>query len=136
VRNFLGFPSLKEVECSGATLPSEVKVLSLTLFTIPSNEPLALMDTYVETTCKTFSEYASCSVDAGDSRKSFVRTLLADLEEEGRVYVGCNVSMRVASGHTLTYPSQTWRISVYRESKLKQSYLYVIESAVVHLSFN
>ena len=32
VRNFHGFSSLKEVECSGITLPNDVRFMSLVLY--------------------------------------------------------------------------------------------------------
>jgi hypothetical protein len=57
-------------------------------------------------------------LEGADSRKSTLRTLVTDMEEGGRRVYGCNVTMRVTDGHALTYPSLTWSVSVYRESKL------------------
>ena len=80
-RNFKSFASIKEIECSAATLPQELRYVSLTLFkqSQSQQQKLAFLETS-EKTCKTFDEYASCGIDANDKRRSWVRTLIADLK--------------------------------------------------------
>ena len=114
VRDFLGFPSLKEVECSGGSIKAEVDLLSLTLYKTTDNTILAILNTY-KSTCKTFSEFSSCDLIVGDSKKSVVRTLVADLEEGETTTLGCNVTTFLEIGHA---PKYSWSIPVYRESEL------------------
>jgi hypothetical protein len=113
VRDFRGFSSLKEVECTGSTLQQDVNYLSLTLFRPSDNSVLATLVSSKDT-CHTFSEFASCFIDTADSRKSVVRTLVTNLEGEERTVVACNVTSVFSSGHPKVY---TWTIAVYRESK-------------------
>ena len=113
VRDFLGFPSLQEVECSGGSLKAEVDLMSLKLFRITDNTVLAITNP-VKNTCKTFSEYTSCSLNMGDTRKSLVRTLVTDLEEGETTRLGCNVTAFHEDGHAQMY---SWSISVYRKRK-------------------
>ena len=114
VRDFLGFPSLKEVECSGGSIKAEVDLLSLTLFKTRDNTILAILNTY-KNTCKTFSEFSSCELIVGDSRRSVVRTLVADLEEGETTILGCNVTTFLEIGHA---PKYSWSIPVHRISKM------------------
>lgn len=126
VRNFLEFATLKEVECSGATLRTEVTFLSLTLFKVEDQTMLAHMLTSTKT-CNTFAEFASCSINVADSTKSVVKTLLADLNVGERVLVGCNVTSVLANGHAQMF---SWSIAVERERefvcffKRKNMYLF------------
>ena len=113
VHDFLGFPSLQEVECSGGSLKAEVDLLSLTLFRTADNTILANLNTF-KGTCKTFSEFSSCVLDVGDTRKSSVKTLVADLEEGETTIVGCNVTSFLENGHA---PRYSWFVSVHRKSK-------------------
>jgi hypothetical protein len=114
VRDFLGFPSLKEVECTGATLRSELTYLSLTLFKALDKKTLAHLLAAQQNTCNTYTEFASCYIDTGDSRKSVVRTLVADLEGGETTVVGCNVTSVNRNGRPTEH---TWYINVVRESK-------------------
>jgi hypothetical protein len=113
VTDFLGIPSLKEVVCTGATLTQEVNFLSLTLFRPPNKDVLASLVT-PESTCNTYAEYASCTIDTGDRRKSFVKMLVADLEAGERSVLGCNVTSVNRSGHPKVY---TWFVDVERKRK-------------------
>jgi hypothetical protein len=114
VRDFQGISMLKEVECSGATLPQEVELLtSLTLFRPSDNNVYVYLNSYKQE-CKTFHDYSSCSFVESDSKKSSVRTLLVDLREGETVLVSCNVSTLQGFGHS---PKITWTVSVHRESK-------------------
>ena len=113
VHDFLGFPSLQEVECSGGSLEAEVDLLSLTLFRTADNTILAKLNTF-KSTCKTFSEFSSCDLHVDNTIKSSVRTLVADLEEGETTTVGCNVTSFLENGHT---PRYSWFITVHRKSK-------------------
>lgn len=127
VHDFLGFPSLQEVECSGGSIKTEADVLSLTLYTVPENVLLANVKTF-KNTCKTFSDFSSCTIVPGDSRKSVVRTLVADLEEGGSTTLGCNVTIVQENGHPRVY---SWSILVHRKSKWR--YPYVLLSGICQI---
>ena len=111
--DFKGFPSLKEVECTGASIESGVDLLSLTLFKTAESKVLAILNT-IKSTCKTFSEFSSCFINIGEPRKSVLRTLITDLQEGETVVLGCNVTTFVEIGHA---PRHSWTIPVYRRSK-------------------
>ena len=113
VRDFLGFPSLQEVECSGESFKAGVDLLSLKLFQTSDNAILAIIYP-LKNTCKTFSEFSSCDINTGDSRKSLVRTLVSDLEEGERTRLGCNVTTFLQDGHAQMY---SWFMTVHRKSK-------------------
>ena len=113
MRDFLRFPSLQEVECSGESLKVEVNLLSLKLFRTSDNAVLALINP-LKNTCKTFHEFSSCSINTGDTRRSLVRTLVADLEEGETTRLGCNVTTFLEDGHAQMY---SWFINVHRKSK-------------------
>ena len=113
VRDFLGFPSLQEVQCSGESLKTDVDLLSLTLFKMSDNSILGIINP-LKNTCKTFSEFSSCEINVGDTRKSLVRTLVADLEEGDTTRLGCNVTSFLENGHAQMY---SWSASVHRKSK-------------------
>lgn len=113
VHDFLSFPSLQEVECSGQTLEREVDFLSLTLFKISDNSLIATVKT-TQNTCHTHTEYASCTIDAGNIRQSVARTLVADLHAGQTVVLGCNVTTVYKSGHPRVY---TWSIQVHHKRK-------------------
>ena len=114
VRDFMGFPSLQEVECSGGSLRTKVNYMSLTLFKISDNSLIATLISS-KNTCKTFIEFSSCEIDSSDSRKSVVRTLVADLEEGGSTRLGCNVTSVLESGHPRVF---SWSLVVRRSECL------------------
>ena len=114
-RDFLGFPSLQEVECSGKTLKTEVTYLSLTLYSVSDNSILAKLNTG-DGTCKTFAELASCElVESGDRRNSVVKTLVSDLGNGEKRSIGCNVTGVVDSGHPKVF---SWIIYAKNSRKL------------------
>ena len=123
VSNFHGIQSLKEVKCSGSTLPNEVKFLSLTLYKklkISRNsqmeeKTLTSLETSPENTCHTYGEFSSCVIDETDRRNSIVKTLVSDLEGGERTYIGCNVTAvyRIKNDVFKGY----WNIEVFRQSK-------------------
>ena len=113
VRNFKGFHSLREVECSARNVKMELKVFSLKMFSIPDNVVLATANP-VTSECVTFANYSSCSVDRTDTRSSKLRVLVSDLRQgEVRRY-GCRVNSFDSFGDTVT---STWSVSVERESE-------------------
>ena len=113
VRNFKGFLSLQEVECSAAKVKTELRVFSLKMFSIPDNTVLATANPMVNE-CVTFADYSSCSIDKTDTRNSKLRVLVSDLREgEVRRY-GCRVNSFDSFGDTVT---STWSVSVEKESE-------------------
>ncbi|KAK7488916.1 hypothetical protein BaRGS_00019873 [Batillaria attramentaria] len=109
-RDFRGFSSLQEVECSGANLSSEVKLLSLRIFQNSEDSVLAFMNLWTNE-CTTHVNYSSCKIDSSDTRKSRLRILVSDLEEgESRSY-GCKASIFHSAGDT---SSMTWTLNVKR----------------------
>ena len=121
VQNFRGFENLKEVQCSGTTLPNEVKFLSLTLYrtlliTRNTKETiLATLETQ-DKVCKTFGDYSSCIYDDTDRRKSVVKTLVSDLKGGERTTIGCNVTAFFVTGKQKIL-DESWLMEVYRPSK-------------------
>ena len=113
VRDFQGFPSLQEVECSGRTLRTQVDFLSITLFRLSDGRTLAKLKTG-DNTCKTFVEYASCTLASGDRRNSVVRTLVSDFPSGRSVSIGCNITGVVDSGHAHIF---SWIIHAEKGSK-------------------
>lgn len=112
-RDFKGIPSLQEVECSGATLKPEVKLLSLQLHRLSDNTALAFLNTYTNN-CMTFGDYSSCFIDPDVAHRSRLRILVFDLDEgESRDY-GCTVNTMDSYGNPKT---SNWKIAVTRESE-------------------
>ena len=112
-RIFKGIPSLQEVECSGAELEPEVKLLSLQMHRFPGNKALASLNV-ISNTCVTLGDYSSCSIDSSDSRRSKLKLLVFDLvEEESRVYT-CDVHTIDSFGIP---KSSQWKITMKRHSK-------------------
>jgi hypothetical protein len=122
VRNFKGLSALKEVECSASSLADEIdQVNALSLFKQQDDSILVFLNTY-KSECKTFGEFSSCTLVEGDSKKSVVRSLVTDLNEEETTVIGCNVTALMGYGHA---PKYSWSIPVYRESKDCNFCLYV-----------
>ena len=113
VRNFKGFSSLQEVECWGGHLKTEVKLVSLKLYTISDNSVLAYLNTLTHE-CITHGAYSSCSIDTVTSRRSRLKVLVADLAEgESRGY-GCKASSFRSGEEPKT---DTWSIVIRRISE-------------------
>ena len=113
VRNFKGFLSLQEVECSAGNVKADLKVFSLKMFSMPENIVLATANPVIDE-CVTFTVFSSCSIDRVDTRRSKLRVLVSDMEEgEVRRY-GCRVNSFDSFGDTVT---STWSISVERQSE-------------------
>ena len=90
-RNFKGFPSLKEVQCSGRSLKPEVKLLSLQLYKLPEEEMLASLNVF-SNTCVTMGDYSSCVVNTSDTHVSTLRTLVTDMREGERRQYKCTAN--------------------------------------------
>ena len=128
VRNFHGFPSLKEIECSGSTLPNEVNYLSLKLFksyqrnskssAFSNNIKNVTLTSLVtsENVCHTYAEFASCFIDNTDRRNSVLKTLVSDLDEGKTITVGCVVGAAFKVGKKKFF-DETWTIDVHRKSE-------------------
>ena len=86
MRDFKGFHSLQEVECTGEFLKPEVKLLSLTMTTMSNSIELATLNV-ITNSCLTHNDFSSCFIDLSDSHKSKLRVLVSDLDEgESREY--------------------------------------------------
>ena len=109
-RDFRGFPSIQEVECKGDKVEPEVKLISLMMYTVPSNMVIASLNV-VANNCLTHSEYASCVLDPLDSRRSRLKVLEHGLEAGERKVFGCEVNTVNARGKTNT---TTWSLLVTR----------------------
>ena len=118
MRDFKGFPSLQEVECTGGFLKPEVKLLSLTMTTTASDMELATLNV-ITNSCLTHSDFSSCFIDLADSHQSQLRVLVSDLDEgESREYE-CRANTINARGQT---NRSTWSILVTRQRK----YIYLL----------
>ena len=113
-RDFRGISSIQEVECSGGSLNSDVKLISLQLFELPDSTVLASLNVYTNN-CMTFSDYSSCTIHPADTHKSKLRILVHDLEEgESREY-GCTANTVNPLGNAIF---RNWKLLVRRHSKL------------------
>ena len=112
-REFRGIASIQEVECSGASLNSDVKVISLQLFQLPDSTVLASLNVYTNN-CMTFTDYSSCTIHPEDTHKSKLRILVHDLEEgESREY-GCTANTVTPLGNVVF---QNWKLLLRKNSK-------------------
>ena len=85
-RDFKGFSSLQEVECTGGSLKPEVKLIALQMYKLPENKLLASMNV-ISKECVTWGDYSLCRVNTTDTHKSKVKLLVADLSDgESREY--------------------------------------------------
>ena len=112
MRDFQGFPSLQEVECSGRTLSRMVDTLSMSLFRVSDKSPLVTVKTY-KNTCHTFTDYASCHIDTGDPRNSVARVLISDIHVGQTALFGCKLVVIYGGEHSQVY---NWSIPVSHKS--------------------
>ncbi|XP_025101732.1 uncharacterized protein LOC112568586 isoform X19 [Pomacea canaliculata] len=110
VQIFKSFPSILEVECWGGYLAAEVKLISLRLFRVSDHSLNAFVNP-LTSECKTYEEFSSCVIDPVDSRRSKVRVLVADLEEEERREYGCTATSFGPLGDTHT---EKWFLNISR----------------------
>ena len=115
VRDFKGFPSLQEVECSGRELKPEVDLLSLSVFKTSDRHVLGTLHV-IKNSCFTQTDFSSCFIDSNNSHNSKLRILVSDLTEgESREY-GCKANMINSKGET---DAATWTRVVTRKSEYK-----------------
>ena len=113
-KSFQGFGELRELQCSGETLPQDSDLMAMVLFEATSNNILAVANLR-KMECSTSNTYVACHLDDTDIRKSRLKVLIDDLAEgQSRVY-GCNVSA-FASG--IRMESFSWSVTVHHISKL------------------
>lgn len=112
-RDFKDIPSLKEVECWGANLNPDVKLMSLKLYRVTDNSVLASLNVFTNS-CVTFGDFSSCTVDTVDTHKSRLRVLVPDLEEGETRRYGCKANTLKPLGDTETL---IWTLPVTRKSE-------------------
>ena len=116
-KSFQGFHNLREIQCSGESLPPDSDLMTMVLYAADSTGILAAANLRKQE-CSTSKSYVACRIDATDTRKSKLKVLVDDLVEgEWRVY-GCNVSAFVSGSRVQLY---SWSITVYRISKFIRS---------------
>lgn len=91
-QSFHGIPHLREVVCSGEDLTSDLAVLSLTLFMRRNNRVLAYVS-IKDGVCTTSESYSACAVDAEETRRTRLITLVTDLEYQEARTLGCNITV-------------------------------------------
>ena len=112
-RDFRGFPSLQEVECTGQSLKPEVKLIALQMYTLPDRRLLASMNV-ISNECVTLGDYSSCRVNKTDTHKSKLKLLVSDLREGKSRGYQCIANTFDSYGSTRVF---TWTITVERLGK-------------------
>ena len=110
---FLGFPSIQEVECSGAMLKSGSKLLSLQMFEDFESSVIASLNLY-ESNCMTYGEYSSCIINTTNPHESRLRVLVHELQEGEARKFGCIAISVQSSGKTA---SETRTLVVLPQSR-------------------
>ena len=129
-RDFRGIPSIQEVECSGGSLNSDVKLISLQMFKLPETTVLASLNVYTNN-CMAFSEFSSCMIRPAEIHKSHLRILVHDLEEgEIREY-GCTANTINPLGNSLY---KNWKIVLKRNSKSMHSVFITVTIIIISSS--
>lgn len=113
-RDFKGFPSLQEVECTGQGLKSDVKLIALLMYSLPNNDVMASMNV-ISKDCVTFGKFSSCEVNVTHPHRSKLRLLVADLEEGERREYKCTANTYDSLGLTkvFSWTSVVQRVSEY-----------------------
>lgn len=114
-RDFRGIPSVQEVECTGGALEAEVHLLTLKLFRVADDVMLASLNHFTGD-CVTSGEFSSCVLDRVDTKRSRLRTLVADLDEEETRRYGCVVGVL----RNTDLAKFTWTVDVKRNSKISE----------------
>jgi hypothetical protein len=113
-RNFRGFHSIQEVECSGVTLDPTVKLISLKLVKLPESDVLGSLNV-IGNTCLTYGDYSSCIVYPDESHRSKLRVLVHDLSEGESREFGCTANTVNTAGDVIF---ENWKLLVIRISEL------------------
>ena len=88
---FQGIRSVLEVECSGAGLQADAKLVSLTLRQSYEDKFLASVN-LVNNECTTSDSFSSCELNKQDDRKTKVKTLVMDLQAGEERKFSCDVN--------------------------------------------
>lgn len=112
VRHFKDIPSILEVDCSGHTLPSDIKLLSMALLSSKYN--VIASASLLNRECTTSSTFASCYFDDKDTRNTALRSLVLDLNEGDTREFGCEVNIQSSDGRSKII---TWSLLGKRISK-------------------
>ncbi|KAK7458974.1 hypothetical protein BaRGS_00039030, partial [Batillaria attramentaria] len=112
-RQFQGFNNVIDLQCSGHILGSDIDVLTIVLYVVRNDQVVASAN-IGKRECSTSGSFSSCVFDAVDSRRTVLRTLVADLREaEWREY-GCNVTSFKTGGRVKT---TSWSLRVHVDRK-------------------
>lgn len=127
-KNFHGFHSITELECSGSSLPTDADILTIVIYVVRNDHVIASANVGKEE-CSTSGSFSSCVFHPQDTRGAQLRTLITDppTEEEYRVY-GCNVTSFKTGGRLNTV---TWMTRVERERKSCVVHVYVCIDIVI-----
>ena len=112
-RDFKGFPSLQEIECTGRDLKPEVDLLSLSMFRLSDHFVLGTLHV-IKNSCFTRTDFSSCSIDLDNSHNSKLRVLVSDLAEGESQEYGCKANIITGRGET---DASTWTLVVTRKSE-------------------
>ena len=91
----------------------EVKLLSLQMYKLPGNIPLASLNV-ISNTCVTLGDFASCEINNVDTHGSKLRILVFDLEEGESRNFECTANTLNSFGSSKTF---SWQILIRRVSK-------------------
>ena len=101
------------MECTGAALPSDHNLLSVSLYRKDTDQVYAYAN-MASRQCSTSESFVACDIDEANGRRSVLKVLVVDLSEgQSRVY-GCNLTSLMSGGRiALT----SWSLVVTRPSK-------------------
>ena len=110
---FQGFQDIQEVACTGAALPSDHNLLSMSLYRTDTEQVYAYAN-MASRECSTSENFVACDLDKANGKSSVLKALVVDLAEgQSRVY-GCNLTSLMSGGRVA---STSWSLVVTRPSK-------------------
>lgn len=127
--HFHGVSSIVEVECSGVSLPSNVDLMSITMFAMTTSHSshtggIIASINYGGRKCLTTDVFSSCEIDERNSRSTRLRTLVLDLAVEATRWIGCNVTGFESSSGLVKIVS--WSLNAKRKSEIFLSSRWLI----------
>lgn len=92
MRSFYNHPTVQELQCTVATLTTEIDVVGIKLFTATDRQTLAYIN-FRTHECSTSLLYAACVIDEKDVKRTRLVVLLVEwLYESNVLDFGCNVT--------------------------------------------